>query len=165
MKSGIYKILNITNGKFYIGSSKNLDERWRIHKVDLNRNQHYNRHLQASWNKYGSDKFKFEVIEYCELLILLEREQHYLNTLNPQYNLSPTAGSPLGYKHTEDFKIKARNRQLGIKYIEVHRDFDKWPCADGIKCRCKECKNKKRIYINSYRYTKKILNSYSLEAI
>lgn len=28
MKSGIYKIKNLINGKIYIGSTKNIKERW-----------------------------------------------------------------------------------------------------------------------------------------
>ncbi|HVY53957.1 MAG TPA: GIY-YIG nuclease family protein [Gammaproteobacteria bacterium] len=154
MASGIYKIINLINGKFYIGSSKNIDERWRIHKVYLIRNKHHSRHLQSSWNKYGADAFEFHIIEYCEKEKLIEREQYYLDTLKPIYNSSPTARSPLGTKHTKEFKLKARNRQLGIRYVEVHRNFEKWPCKDGIKCKCSKCKKKKNEYMINWRRSK-----------
>ena len=35
MKIGIYKITNLKNGKFYIGSSKNIDRRWWEHINEL----------------------------------------------------------------------------------------------------------------------------------
>lgn len=102
--SGIYKILNIKNDKFYIGSSKNLIKRKNNHFTFLKSNIHHNKHLQNSWNKYGSENFVFEILETCEEKELLIREQHYIDNLNPQYNISPTAGNTCGYKHTEETK-------------------------------------------------------------
>lgn len=63
MKNVIYKIRNITNGKFYVGSTCDSRERFRSHRKGLRGNRHHCKHLQASWNKYGEDFFKFEVIE------------------------------------------------------------------------------------------------------
>ncbi len=34
MTTGIYKILNKINGKFYIGSAINIEARWRRHRHD-----------------------------------------------------------------------------------------------------------------------------------
>lgn len=85
MKSGIYKITNLVNGKFYIGSSKNIDLRWDDHKQYLRGGYHINPRLQNAWNKYGEDKFIFEVIEETDTdqKILFEREDYYLLTLKP----------------------------------------------------------------------------------
>lgn len=41
-----------------------------------------------------------EVLEYCELDILNEREQYYLDTLNPEYNILKSARSFRGFKHS-----------------------------------------------------------------
>ena len=79
MKCGIYKIYNNKNGKFYIGSSKNIENRWKRHKIRLSRNYHPNQHLQASWNKYGESAFELNIIEECLEEKLLEREQYYIN--------------------------------------------------------------------------------------
>ena len=38
MKSGIYCIENLLNGNCYLGSSVNIDARFKIHKYELNRN-------------------------------------------------------------------------------------------------------------------------------
>lgn len=97
---GVYRIQNIRNGKFYIGSTNiNFNRRWQQHINQLNGNKHYNRYLSNAWTKYGEESFIFGIIEYCEEGSVLEREQFYIDTLKPQYNLSPTAGSCKGIKH------------------------------------------------------------------
>ena len=83
MSIGIYKIQNLLNGKLYIGQSVDIESRWRIHIVELRNNYHHNTCLQNAWNKYGEDNFLFEVIEECEPMVQFEREQYYLNILNP----------------------------------------------------------------------------------
>lgn len=112
--SGIYKIENTVNGNFYIGSAVNLSNRKWHHVSDLRLNRHKNKHLQNAWNKYGEDCFVFSVVEYCEKDRIIEREQFYLDTMQPQYNISPTAGNCLGVKHTEEMRAKVsfavRNR-------------------------------------------------------
>ena len=60
MNSGIYKITNKVNGKFYIGSSVDLKDRWRRHRSHLKNGSHVNTHLQRSYNKYGKEAFIFE---------------------------------------------------------------------------------------------------------
>ena len=65
--SGIYKIINKINGKYYVGSSVNIKDypnnRWSRHIADLNANRHHNDYLQRAWNKYGQDAFEFIIIE------------------------------------------------------------------------------------------------------
>lgn len=77
--SGIYIIINVKNGKVYIGQTVDFNRRWSDHKKTLNKDKHTNGHLQAAWNKYGSKSFKFLKLEYCEFEQLDEREQHHLN--------------------------------------------------------------------------------------
>ena len=61
--SGIYKITNLINKKYYIGSSLDIKRRWKEHRRNLIKNKHNNIHLQKSWNKYGENSFLFEIIE------------------------------------------------------------------------------------------------------
>lgn len=98
MKSGIYKITNLVNGKFYIGSAKDLDWRWIIHRRNLRAKSHCNPKLQHSWDFHGEDKFIFSILEETlpSQQILFEREQFYLDNLKPYireigYNIGSTA--------------------------------------------------------------------------
>jgi group I intron endonuclease len=73
---------------------------------------------------HGFDNFTLDILEYCELSVLLEREQYYLDLLNPEYNILKTAGSRLGAKHTLEAiaKLKAsalnRSEDAIIKNLE-----------------------------------------------
>ena len=52
--------------------------------------------------KYGYSVFSLEILEYCEALEAISREQYYPDLLKPEYNVLKIAGSPLGYKHPEN---------------------------------------------------------------
>jgi group I intron endonuclease len=58
--------------------------------------------------KYGYNNFTLDIMEYCEPDILIEREQYYINKLNPEYNILKIAGNRLGFKHSEATKNKMR---------------------------------------------------------
>jgi group I intron endonuclease len=92
MQSGIYLIVNIINGKVYVGSSKSLKSRRYSHWYRLKRGSHANFHLQNAWNAYGSPSFVFVVVEFCQDGALLLREDWWISLMdsrNPDkgYNL------------------------------------------------------------------------------
>lgn len=86
--SGIYCIVNISNGKRYIGSSNCIRTRLWKHRAELRHNKHENPHLQNAWNKYSEKNFDYYVVEECHVDILLEREQYYVNAMKPEYNIN-----------------------------------------------------------------------------
>ena len=63
MSQVIYKIINVVNDKFYVGSTTNQKVRFRQHRKLLRGNRHHCKHLQAAWNLYGESKFVFVVVE------------------------------------------------------------------------------------------------------
>lgn len=98
-ESGIYKIVNKINGKYYVGSSNNIvgqNGRWNTHRTALNHNRHYNQHLQRAWNKYGKEHFDFIVVIQTPVEKLLIEEQKYLDIAKLEmknvYNTSFLAG-------------------------------------------------------------------------
>ena len=96
MTCGVYQILNIVNGERYIGSSVNIERRWQGHLRMLRRGTHYNVHLRRAFAKYSEDAFAFEVMERTTEKECVPREQHFLDTLHPEYNIAPVAGSNRG---------------------------------------------------------------------
>ena len=63
MARGIYKIINVVNNKFYVGSAVDFTARKRRHWWALRSQRHVNKHLQAAWNKYGEAAFTFVIVE------------------------------------------------------------------------------------------------------
>ena len=121
--SGIYKIVNKTNGKYYIGSSDNIlgcSGRWQEHINDLNSQRHDNSYLQRAWNKYGKDNFEFVIVEEVPKSDLLIVEQKYLEQSKSEhhkqcYNLSfhATGGGFVGHKHTRKSKRQMSEKLKG----------------------------------------------------
>lgn len=63
--------------------------------------------------KYGYANFQLDIIEYVSKEKAIEIEQYYMDLLNPQYNLLKVAGSWLGYKHSEETKLKMSESRRG----------------------------------------------------
>lgn len=116
----IYQIRNIKNNKVYIGSTIDYFNRQKRHLRRLNNDNHHSIILQRSWNKYGGEKFIFEVLEKVDDKgMLLEREQYYLDLHNSYdskngYNICKIAGSSIGFKHTVETKLKMSESHTGV---------------------------------------------------
>jgi len=83
--TGIYKITNLNNAKFYIGRSKHIEKRWKQH-FDKSYGAEHSVEFQNDIDTYGKDGFAFEVLEECNEELLNEREKQYIAKLKPQYN-------------------------------------------------------------------------------
>lgn len=100
----------------YVGSATNIKRRFQQHKSTLNTSTHRNFILQRMWDK-NKDDFKFVVVEeVAERDLLMEKEQHYMDTLKPIANLSKANGSHL---HTEESKMKMRGRVVSKETREL----------------------------------------------
>lgn len=113
-RSGIYLIANKVNGKFYVGSAADIQERWWHHLTQARRGEHANRLIQEAWNQYGENNFIISVLEYCDRECLLQREQYYIDTLKPEYNLCPIAGSTKGMMRTQAFRDRMKGNKYGL---------------------------------------------------
>ena len=124
MKRGVYKITNVKNGKFYIGSSKDIEFRWNEHKKHLNGGYHINNKLQNAWNFYGKESFEFSIIEITNENDLLVREQFYLDMFKPHmteigYNINPTSNG--GDTLTHNPKGQMLIEEWRKKYSVLHK--------------------------------------------
>ena len=115
MKATVYKIKNLTNNDCYIGSTSNYSRRKKRHLKDLEDNKHHSIILQRAIVKYGIESFEFEILEtfdYTSKEDILVREQIYLDLL-PKYNICLIAGSQLGAKRSDAFKLAMSIRMKG----------------------------------------------------
>ena len=103
--SGVYKITNITTGEFYIGSSKNLQNRYGHWRSEF-KNKKNNNYSWLWENNNKLEDFQFEVLKIVDPIkdILREKEQYYFDTLNPTLNKSTNSkgnSNPIIYKGKE----------------------------------------------------------------
>jgi hypothetical protein len=123
---GVYKIVNLVNNKFYIGSTKNIRERLWKHRALLRHNRHHNPHLQNSWNKYGEDNFDYCILEVCTSENQYEREQFYIDTFHPEYNIAeivelPSYSEVSRKKHSETRKrMFAEGKLIPTKMTKIY---------------------------------------------
>jgi hypothetical protein len=103
-KTGIYRWVNKVNGKNYIGSAVDFAVRFNVYYSDRRLNAS-NMVIYKALLKHDSN-FKLEILEYCDKEDIISREQHYLDIFKPEYNINPTAGSLLGFRHSEETKNK-----------------------------------------------------------
>jgi hypothetical protein len=92
--SAIYRILNVANDHFYIGSSINIRRRRWEHWDSLKKGLHHCTALQHAWNEFGEDAFEFEILEEVEDdTQLLNIEETYLMKHAGSYECYNTAMS------------------------------------------------------------------------
>ena len=128
-KCGIYIIFNLLNGKRYIGSSVDLYNRLHEHRHNLVYNKSHNQHLQNAWNKYGSDFFMWGILEYCSEVDRFKREQYYISTLSPEYNLTLNVVANFGHACSKQTKAKISStlkRRYINKEIKAYRQEHAW---------------------------------------
>ena len=116
--SAVYKITNTITGDFYIGSSKDVKKRWREHKCQSKWKDNPNKQLYKDMQKYGLDKFDFEILEQVEIDKLKEKEQQFIETLKPTYNNRNANGwnTERYKKYEKSDKRKESHRKANNKY-------------------------------------------------
>ena len=90
----IYKIENDINQKLYIGKTvKSLEERFKEHCKDSQREKMSNRPLYAAMRKYGTEHFHISLIEESSAEDLNDREIYWINYYNSyHYGYNATHG-------------------------------------------------------------------------
>lgn len=91
--------------------------------------------MQHAFNKYGTDKFEFRIIEICQKEQCLEKEQYWLDHFKSYdhsvgYNINPKA---TGLCMTEEVK-KKKSEKMKLKYasgemdhvLDIIRNHEPW---------------------------------------
>lgn len=86
-----------------MGSSFDIESRWKQHKYNLRSGRHHARRLQGAWNRHGPNAFQLIILERLDLPWfhpeppnLIEREQFWIDRLlayGNGYNGRPTASN------------------------------------------------------------------------
>jgi len=135
--SGVYKITNKINGKFYVGSSNSVFSRWLNHASDIVNDTHPNQKLNDAIKKYGFTNFSFEILELHDVMGLNDREQFYLDTLckaedyiqgisnffiTNTYNIKPRVEGLVGLGISEEAIIRAVRTRGYERIYKVNRN-------------------------------------------
>lgn len=101
-KSGNYCWFNKLNGKCYIGSAVNLNNRINDYLQVSYLKSKNSLAIVRALNLYGHENFALLILEITDINDVIIREQFYLDKLQPEYNILSKAGNSAGYKHTPE---------------------------------------------------------------
>jgi len=126
--SGIYKIESKRKPeRCYIGSAKDIHNRWKTHLRDLRLNKHHSKKLQRHVNKYGIEDLAFSILLGCDVADLLKHEQYFLDSLETYFNTCKIAGSVLGVKRGNPWNT---GKKMSVEYrkrlSDAHKGQPPW---------------------------------------
>lgn len=127
-KPGIYAFRHKTDGKVYVGQSKDVRKRRSQHEGKTSSNS---RRFHNALKAHGVEFFEFFVLEYCDMEMIDERETHWiskLDSLHPNgYNLK-SGGGALHEHHPETKAIMSLNQKARVasgEHLFSTNDFQK----------------------------------------
>ena len=122
MKTGVYKITNLVNGKVYIGASKNIERRWRDHKRGLTA-------IAEDLKTFGLENFKFEILLECpeDMLCQWERDMICLcDSDDPEKGYNSPKDRPYNPKVSESCKGHKLSEETKRRMSEAHKGQKAW---------------------------------------
>lgn len=125
----IYKITNQKNGMVYIGSSIEVERRWRQHKeASINeKDHHYNYPLMIAFREFGIANFTFEVIDTLpDHQAMIKAEHDWIikeNCVVPNgYNQTHQTDSPLLDPAIAKKMSDTKRAKYGKRVCEIDKD-------------------------------------------
>lgn len=125
----VYKITNNINQMVYIGSTQNINERWKNHQCSAfnPKDHHYNYPLMKAFRDFGIENFTFEVIQTLDnYLDMLEAEHNWIikeNCIFPNgYNQTENTNSPMFDPKIAKKVSTTKRIKYGKKVCEIDID-------------------------------------------
>lgn len=135
--SAVYKIVNTVTGDSYVGSSKDVKKRWGEHKRPSTWKKESNKPLYQDMQKYGLDKFRFQILAPVMEEHLKQVEQEFIELLHPTYNSINAKGWDVErrkeferkYYQTDKCKETRRKYNQSEKGREANRKYNSQLCC------------------------------------
>lgn len=137
--SAVYKIVNTVTKDFYIGSSRNAMQRFREHRCSLKWKKYPNSLMYQDMEKYGVDKFKFQILAPVEPEYLTQVEQELIEMLHPTYNDKNAKGWNVERRkehhkeYMKEYMKKCRQSDKGEKLREYNRKYSQSEKGKGVR--------------------------------
>ena len=151
-KTGIYMWSHLKTNRSYIGSAFNLSQRLSnyLNENYLKNNKMY---IYKALLHDGYPSFSLSILEYINITdmtkmdarkLILSREQHFIDTFMPEYNILPTAGSRLGTILSIETitKMSGENNHF---YGKTHTIASKSLISKGLTGKIKSVETKAKI--------------------
>ena len=122
-KIGVYAWENKINNKIYVGSGDPLYSRISDYYQSWYLEARNSLYIVRSLNKHTMSNFNLHILEYSDSENVIMCEQKWIDLLQPEYNLSPRAGSSKGYKHSPESIEKMKVSATGRKHTEEVKDL------------------------------------------
>lgn len=125
--SAVYKITNTVTGEYYVGSSVNVKNRWANHKCSGMWKRQPNIRLYQDFQKYGVDKFKFQILISIMPECLKQVEQDCIELMKPTYNQRNAKGLNVERfrEYHEEYRQSDRVKECQKKYQKEYRQSEK----------------------------------------
>lgn len=130
-KAGVYQWIHKELNKSYVGSAFDLSKRLSSYYSITYLTRPGKSYINNALIKDGYSAFSLTILEYIDISnlnkddakkLILSREQYYIDALKPEYNILSTAGSSLGYKHSEESLELMRSALKGRSFTETHKE-------------------------------------------
>lgn len=124
--SAVYKIVNTVTNDCYVGSSKDVMKRWADHKCPSTWKEHPNIPLYNDFQKYGLDKFRFQILAPVMPEYLKQVEQELIEMIHPTYNSLNAKGRNV--ERQKEAIRKYRQTEKGREYNrkQARKDMKKY---------------------------------------
>lgn len=150
----------------YVGSSKNIKNRFLDHRKLLKGNKHHSNLLQNSYNKYGIEKTYICILEFCSDGDRLIREKYWIDCLNPDCNTvkdptnyanEPILNHPSLSKEIHQYSLEGNYIQTFASANEAGRSLNKTGASISQAARKSHSYNKSAYgYLWSYEKVEKM---------
>lgn len=137
-KAGIYGIVNLNDGRVYVGQAQHIWLRCEQHFRAFRRGDHRNPRLQRAYIRDGESAFRFFIIEFCDMHVIDERETFWIAQHDKKYNVCLEGSSRRGVKASDEARSNMSAAKKGKKPIHLMTPESRKKAAATYKARWHE---------------------------